>query len=81
MLYKLILLALFFPNLTMVSAQKTTAGNKQKRSAVISQTNTVKVDAYVRKQMTENQVPVLSLAVVRDEKIILTKRIRLLKTL
>lgn len=45
----------------------------QTKSATEYKLQTEKVDAFVRKQMSENHIPGLSLAVVRDGKVILAK--------
>jgi CubicO group peptidase (beta-lactamase class C family) len=70
--YKSSLVLLFGCMLTIASAQQNTT-IKKKHNTPVSPSETKKVDAYIRKQMSENHIPGMSIAVVRDGKVILAK--------
>ncbi len=64
-----LLLIILLPTLLVAQTVKT----DKEQNALISQNQTEKVDAFVREKMTANHIPGLSLAVVRDGKIIYAK--------
>ncbi len=69
MRHKSFLIRLIFLSLCLASVSI----SAQTKSVVESKRQTEKVDDFVREQMSENHIPGLSLAVVRDGKIILAK--------